>query len=52
MKQMTGKSFPSRIFPNMLAFVQIEIHDVEIYVVSCISVCRYEAVSCNVSVFY
>lgn len=29
MRHVTDKSFPSLIFPNMLAFLQNEVHDVE-----------------------
>lgn len=39
---MIDKSFPSLIFPNMLALAQVEIHDME-YMFPVVLLCRYEA---------
>ena len=42
---MTDKYFPALIFPDMLAFAQIEIHDVEYMLFLVFLLCCYKAVN-------
>lgn len=50
MRHVTLKSFPSPVFPNMLAVAQMEIHDVGYMLFRVFLLCRDRAVSLSVSV--